>query len=197
MTRDEINKYTALKATLKQKQDEYEESIYELKAELNKRKDAYELSIKDIVDKKEQLCKQIINKAYDIMHKIEKILIDRIGHYKSWTIAEEEFGLIINKDDESEYSPSLRCKINYIESISSSCIEFSVDQDLRDGDYASGTISIPIKYFELIDILDNEDYLNDVFEGVKQRNISCAELRKLEKIAELEAEIARLKESND
>lgn len=195
MTRDEINNYTALKVTLKQKQDEYEKSIYELKAELDRRKDAYNLSVKDLVDEKEQLHEQIVLTAYDIMHKIEKILIDRIGYYKSWTIAEEEFGLIINKDDDSEYSPDLRSKIDYIESISSSYIEFSVSQDLRDGDYASGTISIPIKYFELIDILDNEDYLNDVFEGVKQRNISCAELKKMEKIAELEAELARLKES--
>ncbi len=197
MTRDEINKYTELKVTLEQKRDEYEESVYDLKAELDRRKAAYELSVKDLVDEKEQLCQQIIDKAYDILHKIEKILIDRIGYYKDWTIAEEEFGVIINKDDDSEYSPGLRSKINCIESISSSYIDFSVDQDLRDGDYASGTISIPIKYFELIDILDNEDYLNDVFEGVKQRNISCAELRKLEKIAELEAEITRLKESND
>lgn len=40
MTRNEINKYTTLKVILKQKRDEYEESVYDLETEIARLKES-------------------------------------------------------------------------------------------------------------------------------------------------------------
>lgn len=193
MKKEEITEYRSLVNTLVQKDAEYKESIADLVNELNTRRKAYDDSIKDIRDQRDEYAHKLIDEAQVILAKIADIIIDVVGRYHSWSIAEKEFGIVITKDD--EYEPGLHSKLKRINKITDECIIFDAEEDFRDGDYASGTISIPIKYFEnnVYNLLEDKNYVNEVIAKIKQSERNKDEQAKLAKIAALEAEIARLK----
>ena len=195
MTKEEILAYRDSIALEKQKKTEFDASIAALRKEIADRENAFKASIEDLTTK------TIIKDGEEILQNIYSILRNKYGFfYPDYVI--EEFGIIIPNEDEvddeeeytSTYKINLNCKLDYIKEITNTAIIFHASQDFRDGDYAVGTISIPIKYFENPELLKDKDYINNVFKNIEIRNNEAKAEEKAAKIAELEAELAKLKE---
>lgn len=201
MTKEEILAYRDSIALEKQKKTEFDASIAALRKEIADRENAFKASIEDLTTKNNTDTKTIIKDGEEILKNIFYILRDKCGFfYPDYVI--EEFGIIIPNEDEvddeeeytSTYKINLNCKLDYIKEITNTAIIFHASQDFRDGDYAVGTISIPIKYFENPELLKDKDYINNVFKNIEIRNNEAKAEEKAAKIAELEAELAKLKE---
>ena len=193
MTKDEIKEYLSLKAEIDQKRAEFRKSIEPLEKELEDKKNAFELSIKDQRDKREKYYERLEDEGQHILSRISHIMERKYGWNCGWFFGVEEFGLIITTDEGCEYDPPLNSKLDYIKDITDTHVVFRAIRDLRDGDYASGTIAIPIKYFADVNILDDEDYKNEVFNRIAVRKAEKKEKEKNDEIAKLEARIAELK----
>ena len=202
MTKEEILAYRDSIALEKQKKTEFDASIVALRKEIADKENAFKASIEDLTTKNNTDTKTIIKDGEEILKNIFYILRDKCGFfYPDYGI--EEFDIIIipdedKADDEDEYTSTykinLNCKLDYIKEITNTAIIFDASQDFRDGDYAVGTISIPIKYFENPELLNDKDYINNVFKNIEIRNNEAKAEEKAAKIAELEAELAKLKE---
>lgn len=201
MTKEEILAYRDSIALEKQKKTEFDASIAALRKEIADKEKVFKASIEDLTTKNNTDTKTIIKDGEEILKNIFYILRDKYGFfYPDYAI--EEFDIIIfdedKADDEDEYISTykinLNCKLDYIKEITGTAIIFHASQDFRDGDYAVGTISIPIKYFENPELLKDKDYINDVFKNIEIRNNEAKAEEKAAKIAELEAELAKLKE---
>lgn len=205
MTKEEIFAYRESIALEKQKRIEFNASIAELRQEIVDKENAFKASIKNLTTKNDIDTKTIEKDGKEILKNIFYILRDKYGWYYP-DYAVEEFDIIItnedkeineNDDDEEEsaftYKINLNCKLDYIKEITDTSIIFKASQDFQDGDYAFGTISIPIKYFEHPELLKDKDYINNVFKNIKIRDNEAKAEEKAAKIAELEAELAKLK----
>lgn len=199
MTKEEILAYRDSIALEKQKKTEFDASIAALRKEIADKENAFKASIEDLTTKNNTDTKTIIKDGEEILQNIYSILRNKYGFfYPDYAI--EEFGIIIPNEDEvddeeeyTHYKINLNCKLDYINEITDTAIIFHASQDFRDGDYAVGTISIPIKYFENPELLKDKNYINDVFKNIEIRNNEAKAEEKAAKIAELEAELAKLK----
>lgn len=199
MTKEEIFAYRESIALEKQKKTEFNASIAALRKEIADKENAFRASIEDITTKNNADTKTIKKDGEEILKNIFYILRDKYGlFYPDYGI--EEFGIIIPNEDEvndeeeyTYYKINLNCTLEYIQEITDTAIIFHASQDFRDGDYAVGTISIPIKYFENPELLKDKDYINNVFKNIEIKNNEAKAEEKAAKIAELEAELAKLK----
>ena len=195
MNKGDFERYNEVCTTISTKHAEYKESVKDLEAELAKRQNEYNESIKDLAEEKDQIYEQIKKTGEDLLFKAlcvldKEIIGRRFG--AGWKIAEKELGLIFTKFKDSEYELSPKCKIRSIDKITDDYVVFNADEDLGDGDYADGTVGIPIKYFTS-NLLYDKKYINEVSERTKQQIAKAKkEKEKREKIAEIAALKARL-----
>lgn len=197
MNKDDFERYNEVCTTISNKHVKYKESVKDLEAELTKRQNEYNESIKDLTEEKNQIYEQIKKTGKDLLFQALCVL-DReiIGHRfgVGWETAEKELGLIFTKFKDSEYELSPKCRIRNIVKITDDYVVFNADEDLGDGDYADGTVGIPIKYFTS-NLLYDKNYINEVAERTKQRiTEEKKEKERQEKIAEIAALKARLAE---
>lgn len=200
MNKEEIFAYRESINLERQLRDNFENSIIDLKKEIKDKTETFKNNISELTVKNSTNTDKIKKDGEEILKNIFYILRDKYGwDYPDYSV--EEFGIIISNEDINEdeeecsyaYKINLNCKLDSIKEITDTTIIFNASQDWLDGDYAFGTISIPIKYFEQPELLKNKDYINTVFKNIKIRDNEAKEKEKAAKIAELEAEIAKLK----
>ena len=199
MNKEEIFAYRDSINLERQLRDDFENSIIDLKQEIKDRTETFKNNISELTTKNSANTDKIKKDGEEILQNIYSILRNKYGFfYPDYVI--EEFGIIIPNEDEVDdeeeytyYKINLNCKLDYIKEITDTAIIFHASQDFRDGDYAVGTISIPIKYFENPELLKDKNYINDVFKNIEIRNNEAKAKEKAAKIAELEAELAKLK----
>lgn len=205
MTRTELNEYVNLHTTIDQKCTEFDESIASLKDEIKKKTDEYNDSVRELYAKCDICSNKIKEEGKKIIRKIEKILDKSFCFYNNFPAAEDAFGIIVtnnssNSDDSDEsYSSSYNIllfskytKLINIKEITDDCVIFNAETDLSEGDYAFGTIGIPIRYFET-DVLDDKQFITEMLEKTKQNELEIRKKKKLDEIANLEAEIDKIK----
>ena len=199
MNKEEIFAYRDSINLERQLRDDFENSIIDLKQEIKDRTETFKNNISELTTKNSANTDKIKKDGEEILQNIYSILRNKYGFfYPDYVI--EEFGIIIPNEDEVDdeeeytyYKINVNCKLDYIKEITDTAIIFHASQDFRDGDYAVGTISIPIKYFENPELLKDKNYINDVFKNIEIRNNEAKAKEKAAKIAELEAELAKLK----
>lgn len=197
MNKGDFERYNKVCTTISNKHTEYKESVKDLEAELAKRQNEYNESIKDLAEEKDQIYEQIKKTGKDLLFRALLVLDKQIIGRRfgaGWTVGEKELGLIFTKSKDSEYDLSPKCRIRSIVKITDDYVVFNADEDLSDGDYADGTVSIPIKYFTS-NLLYDKNYINEVTERTKQRIVKeKKERERQEKIAEIATLKARLAE---
>ena len=203
MNKEEIFAYRDSINLEQQLRDNFENSIIDLKKEIKDRTETFKNNISALTTKNSANTDKIKKDGEEILKTIYSILRNKYGWFYQ-DYAAGEFGIIISNedndeddDDEEEYKSNykinLNCQLDYIKEITDTAIVFKASQDFRDGDYAIGIISIPIKYFENPELLKNKDYINTIFKNIEIRDNEAKAKEKAAKIAELEAELAKLK----
>lgn len=190
MTRDEINEYLSIESEIDQKRSDFKKSIEPLRKELRDKETAFEESIKDLKDKSDKFYSRFKTERRPIIGLLENILRKKYGFYHSWSIALEEFGIITTSDN--EYDLPINSDYKDIEEITDTHVVFNAEKDFRNGDYTCGTIAIPIKYFENPELLEDEEYLKEVFKRVEDRETEKLKKEKEDEIKQLKARIAEL-----
>jgi hypothetical protein len=201
MNKIDFERYNEVCTTISNKHAEYKESVKDLEAELVKKQNEYKESVKDLTEEKNQMYEQIKKTGKDLLFQafcvLDKIIGYRFG--TGWKTGEKELGLIFTKFKDSEYELSPKCKIRSIANITEDYVVFNADEDLGDGDYADGTVGIPIKYFTS-NLLYDKNYINEVTERTKQRIAKEKKEKerqdKIAEIAALKARLAELEETN-
>ena len=199
MNKEEIFAYRDSINLERQLRNDFENSIIDLKKEIKDKTEVFKNNISELTTKNSADTDKLKKDGEEILKTIYSILRNKYGlFYQDY--AAGEFGIIIPNEDEVDdeeeytyYKINLKCTLDYIKEITDTAIIFHASQDFRDGDYAIGIISIPIKYFENPELLKDKDYINTVFKNIEIRDNEAKAAEKAAKIAELEAELAKLK----
>ena len=153
---------------------------------------------KDLYQKQYDCSKDIMQESKNILNQICSLFREYLSNgYYNWYEAAKEFGIILNSDDEED-KISIGSKILSIKKITDTDVIVNVE-DIGYMHYATGTISIPIKYYisdsNLLD--DNKNAYGEMiinkYKDKRHRQILAEqEARKQKRIAEIEEKIVEL-----
>lgn len=167
-----IEQYLASSEELDRKTKDFNETVTELKKNLDDKVAAFDKSIKVVRESKRECGDKIIEQGQEILNQIEDIWANFASN-RSYSycrsnsdLLEEVFGIVISKAPFG-YQLSISCKLHNLEKITDDYITFNADEDLREGDWADGDISIPRKYFET-DCLSDEAFIAEKCEQLEK-----------------------------
>ncbi|MBR3517984.1 MAG: hypothetical protein IKM88_06230 [Lachnospiraceae bacterium] len=192
-----IEQYLASSEELDRKTKDFDKTVKELRKSLYDKIVAFDKSIEIVRKSKIEYGDKIIEQGQEILNQIEDIWANFASN-RSYSycgsnsdLIEEAFGIVISKAP-SGYQLSISCELYILEKITDDYIVFYADEDLREGDWASGDVSIPRKYFET-DCLSDEAFIAEKCEQLEKLKTRKWIKSEQKEIDELEKRLAEKK----
>ena len=165
-----IEQYLASSMELDEKTKAFNKTVTELKKNLDDKVAAFDKSIEEVSRSKRECSDELVKKGQKVLRQIESIYqkFSHDGYCRHYSdLIEEAFGVILPEKVVWEYRLSISCKLQRLEKVTEDYITFYAEEDLGDGDWASGSIGIPRKYFET-DCLTDEEFIAEKCEQLKK-----------------------------